>query len=64
MLESHSRNDNEYEISIPLDPGRYEYKFYVDGVELADPKNPLRVPSGVGDFNSVKVIEKTIAGST
>jgi glycosidase len=52
--------DGEYEISIPLDPGRYEYKFYVDGVELADSKNPLRVPSGVGDFNSVKVIEKTI----
>jgi glycosidase len=55
--------DGEYEIRIPLDPGRYEYKFYVDGVELADPKNPLKVPSGVGDFNSVVLIEKVIAGS-
>jgi hypothetical protein len=31
--------DGEYEISIPLDPGRYEYKIFVDGVELADPNN-------------------------
>jgi glycosidase len=53
--------NGEYEIRIPLDPGRYEYKFYVDGVELADPQNPLKVPSGVGDFNSVRLIEKTIA---
>jgi glycosidase len=52
--------DGEYEFRIPLDPGRYEYKFYVDGVELADPKNPLKVPSGVGDFNSVVLIEKTV----
>jgi cyclomaltodextrinase len=53
--------DGEYEIRIPLDPGRYEYKFFIDGAELADPNNPLKVPSGVGDFNSVVIIEKTIA---
>lgn len=48
-----------YEISIPLDPGRYEYKFYVDGKELIDPKNPVKVPNGLGDFNSVIIIEST-----
>ncbi|MCW8961330.1 MAG: alpha-amylase family glycosyl hydrolase, partial [Ignavibacteriaceae bacterium] len=46
-----------YEISIPLDPGRYEYKFFVDGAELIDPKNPVKVPNGLGDFNSVIIIE-------
>ena len=52
--------DGEYEITIPLDPGRYEYKFFVDGAELIDNKNPVKVPNGMGDFNSVIVIEKAI----
>lgn len=50
--------DGVYEISIPLDPGRYEYKFYVDGKELIDPANPVKVSNGMGDFNSVRVIEE------
>ena len=54
-------NDNDkngiYEISIPLDPGRYEYKFFVDGKELIDPRNPVKVPNGLGDYNSVLIIE-------
>ena len=51
-------NDEILEIEIPLDPGRYEYKFYVDGKELIDPDNPVKVPNGMGDFNSVRVIEE------
>ena len=50
--------DGILEIEIPLDPGRYEYKFYVDGRELIDPENPVKVPNGLGDFNSVRVIEE------
>lgn len=46
-----------YDISIPLDPGRYEYKFFVDGAELIDPQNPVKVPNGLGDYNSVTIIE-------
>ncbi|MGD8307656.1 MAG: alpha-amylase family glycosyl hydrolase, partial [Ignavibacteria bacterium] len=49
--------DGVYNITIPLDPGRYEYKFFVDGLELIDPVNPVKVPNGLGDFNSVIVIE-------
>jgi glycosidase len=51
--------DGIYEIEIPLDPGRYEYKFYVDGKELIDPQNPVKVPNGLGDFNSVRVVEES-----
>ncbi|HLG31901.1 MAG TPA: alpha-amylase family glycosyl hydrolase [Ignavibacteriaceae bacterium] len=51
--------DGTYEIVIPLDPGRYEYKFYVDGVEVVDSANPVKVPNGLGDYNSVRIIEKT-----
>lgn len=53
--------DGIYSISIPLDPGRYEYKFFIDGAELIDPENPVKVPNGLGDFNSVIVINKTAA---
>jgi cyclomaltodextrinase len=42
-----------YEISLPLDPGTYLYKFVVDGKEIVDPKNPERAPTGFDDFNSV-----------
>lgn len=52
--------DGVYSITIPLDPGRYEYKFYVDGAELIDPENPIKVPNGMGDFNSVLVISKSV----
>ncbi|MCS7053112.1 MAG: hypothetical protein NZM09_05200, partial [Ignavibacterium sp.] len=50
--------DRIFKIEIPLDPGRYEYKFFVDGKELIDPENPVKVPNGLGDFNSVKIIEE------
>ena len=53
--------DGVYEIIIPLDPGRYEYKFFVDGEELIDAVNPVKVPNGFGDFNSVVIIEKIAA---
>lgn len=53
--------DGILEIEIPLDPGRYEYKFYVDGKELIDPENPVKVSNGMGDFNSVRIIEEEAA---
>ncbi len=40
-------------ISIPLEPGRYEYKFFVDGHEIIDPANPEKTSNGMGSFNSV-----------
>lgn len=53
-----SNGDGIYEIEIPLDPGRYEYKFFVDGKEIVDPENPVKVPNGLGDYNSVRIIEE------
>jgi len=51
--------DGILEIEIPLDPGRYEYKFYVDGREVVDPANSDKVPNGMGDFNSLRIIEES-----
>ena len=46
-----------YDISVPLDPGRYQYKFYADGAELVDPQNPEQIPNGMGSYNSVLNVE-------
>lgn len=50
--------DGTLEVEIPLDPGRYEYKFFIDGKEVVDPANPVKVSNGMGDFNSVRIIEE------
>jgi glycosidase len=45
-----------YKISVPLEPGRYEYRFYIDGQEILDPANPEKAPNGAGSSNSVLFI--------
>lgn len=43
-----------WSITIPLPPGRYEYKFVIDGEEwIPDPANPTTVDDGFGGSNSV-----------
>ncbi|MCF8243291.1 MAG: alpha-glucosidase C-terminal domain-containing protein [Melioribacteraceae bacterium] len=49
--------DGTYEITIRLNPGSYQYKFYADGEEFVDESNPVSVSNGMGSFNSVIVIE-------
>ena len=41
---------------IDLAPGKYTYKFLVDGVDLNDPTNPVTEDDGNGHLNSVVVI--------
>lgn len=44
--------------TVQLLPGRYEYKFVVDGVlKLTDPACDLSEPDGFGGFNSVIVVK-------
>jgi 1,4-alpha-glucan branching enzyme len=46
--------DGEWTLFYPLSPGRYEYKFVVDGVFwIADPENPNAVSDGFDGRNSV-----------
>ena len=45
--------DGVFEAEVPLEPGRYEYKFWGDGAEIVDPNNPDKKPNGFGDFNSL-----------
>ena len=41
---------------IDLAPGKYTYKFLVDGMGLSDPTNPVTEDDGNGHFDSVVVI--------
>jgi len=45
-------DDGTFSITIPFEPGQYEYLFGVDGREILDPSNPDSVPNGLGGYNS------------
>ncbi len=46
--------DGTWTRTQPLTPGRYQYKFVIDGVNWKeDPNNPNRVDDGFGGFNSL-----------
>jgi len=43
-----------WSITLPLTPGRYEYKFLVDGKKwMHDPENPQKIEDGFGGHSSV-----------
>jgi 1,4-alpha-glucan branching enzyme len=43
-----------WKVALRLQPGRYQYKFLIDGIEWKeDPGNPNRVSTPFGTFNSV-----------
>lgn len=44
-------------VSVSLKPGRYEYKFFVDGSWVNDPKSPAAVYNSFGTQNSVVEIK-------
>lgn len=46
-------SDGVYTAALPLLPGRYEYKFVVDGAWCVDPDCPNWVPNEFGSLNSV-----------
>lgn len=49
--------DGIFNISIPLEAGRYEYKFSADGEELLDPENENSIPNGIGGTNSLLIVK-------
>lgn len=45
--------DHWWEKHLVLEPGRYEYKFIVNGVWIHNPDAPQNVPNAFGSLNSV-----------
>jgi hypothetical protein len=47
------QSDGKWETAIPLLPGQYQYKFFVDGQWLNDPNASQTIPNSYGTVNSV-----------
>ena len=50
-------NSGDYQAVMLLNPGTYEYKYYIDGNWCIDPKNPNFEANSMGTVNSVIVVE-------
>lgn len=53
---SDNDGDKVYETEIQVEPGRYEYKYFIDGQEIVDPANPDKVSNGMGSFNNIVTV--------
>jgi RNA polymerase-binding transcription factor DksA len=53
--------DGVWEVTLLLAPGRYEYRFLVDGQWADDPACAERVPNGFGSDNCVLRVEGAVA---
>lgn len=52
----HNAKTGFFQTTLALAPGRYEYKFVVDGTWVADPACPDWVPNEHGSLNSVILV--------
>ncbi len=50
--------DGTWRLSVPLEPGRYEYRFYADGVWQDDPCAQQRAANALGTENCVRIVLK------
>jgi len=58
-IQALQRHGDKYSISYDLKPGRYLYKFIVDGAWMPDPSHHKREPDPFGGENSVLIVEET-----
>ncbi len=49
--------DGRWEITLPLEPGKYEYRFFIDGRWENDPACSCCMPNEFGGQNCAKVVE-------
>ena len=52
----HKDDAGLWTVSVPLKPGRYQYKFVVDGDWRLDPSNPDSADDGSGNMNSIRTV--------
>jgi 1,4-alpha-glucan branching enzyme len=54
-------DDGVWEVTLPLPPGRYQYKYVVDQVDWQeDPGNPETTDDGYGGKNSILVVASDV----
>lgn len=55
-MSTKRKNSGLWRVGVNLQPGRYEYKFIVDGQWINDPANANIVNNSLGTLNSVKEV--------
>lgn len=63
QLKMKKNNDGTFSITVPFEPGQYEYLFSVDGREILDPSNSVSVPNGLGGYNSPLKVQPNFSGN-
>jgi 1,4-alpha-glucan branching enzyme len=48
--------DGNWRLGVPLGPGRYEYRFFADGVWQDDPGAQQRAANSLGTENCVRIV--------
>ena len=56
-LQLEKGDDGIFRATLELAPGKYEYKFVVDGTWIEDPANPESIDDPYGGKNSVLTVE-------
>ena len=51
LLSAKKDSKGNWKIAVDLKPGQYEYKFFVDGNWMDDPKNNWRMTNSFGTSN-------------
>ncbi len=54
---TYKAKEGVYATTLKLTPGKYEYKYVIDGAWCADPENVEAVPNDQGTFNSVITVK-------
>lgn len=53
MPEPMTLVDGVWQLTMRLNPGRYEYLIVTDGQDIIDPENPMKVSNNAGAYNSL-----------
>jgi 1,4-alpha-glucan branching enzyme len=51
------KTDGAWQCTLVIDPGEYEYRFFVDGAWCDDPANMLKRPNEFGTQNCVLIVQ-------
>ncbi len=63
-LDLKEQADGWYSLTYSFDPGRYEYKYFVDGAEFLDQKNHDSIPNGIGGYNTnLNIVDQAASNS-
>ncbi len=55
-----NKTEDGWELKLKINPGKYQYKFIVDGKWIEDPCNPAKVENEYGGYNSVFSVKKPV----